>query len=847
MSMNPSHREGTSPHSCEGASSHRCEGALLPNSLPQSCEGASPQSCEGASLPNSRYTLESQKLPYSHPSHRLIHQFVLSLAFLLLFPLFQLNAQIELHVWHQMRPEGKEILRERIKVFESLHPNIHVTELYKENEELRVGFQASAAFTGGGPELVYGPADFVGSFDAMHILKPLEQLYDRQFLAQFDPRTLTYYNGHLFQIGDEMGNHLALVWNKKIFAREGLSSAPKTFSELIEMGKKMTKDLDGDGVIDQYGLVWNYVEPFFFIPFYTSFGGWVMNEHAQPTLNNSAATQAFQFVKDLRDLHRIMPVECDYEIADSKFSDGRAAMIINGAWSWSKYIESPNIDFGLAVIPQNDRTGIMPAPMVATKGYFFNTYLEGEKLSASVEFVRFITSSESQLIFSKALKTIPSRIDVQRHPDILSDPVIAVSIAQAQFGRAMPLVPEMRAIWDAMRPAYQSVLGGNLTAEKAAAFQQELAEKKIRELNEGKVQSGETEYANRIVVVIIYALGILLVLIAAYFLVKNFFLPLFRNPQSLQTQNARFAIMMAAPASIIMFGVVIYPFLYNFIISLSNMNMSTVNSWEIIGFTQYGKVFGIDSFVQTLRDGGGIGSAFSSLFANEFYSVFLKMIIWTIVNVTLHVVIGVFLAILLNRHLPGKSLFRVLLVLPWAVPSNITALTWRGLFNTDSGAINIILRNVFQLTPLPWLNEETLAFIAAIITNVWLGFPFMMVIALGGLQAIPHDLYEASEIDGASGWQQFKNVTVPLLKPVMIPAITLGIVWTFNNLNVVWLVSNGGQPADKTHILVSYVYRAAFNLYRYGYAAAFSFVIFLLLAIFSVKFMRRTQAVKSVY
>jgi len=125
---------------------------------------------------------------------------------------------------------------------------------------------------------------------------------------------------------------------------------------------------------------------------------------------------------------------------------------------------------------------------------------------------------------------------------------------------------------------------------------------------------------------------------------------------------------------------------------------------------------------------------------------------------------------------------------------------------SDFGAINLILHQ-FGLPAVNWLSESTTAFIASIITNIWLGFPFMMVIALGGLQSIPYELYEAADIDGASAWKKFWNVTVPLLKPVMIPAITLGIVWTFNNLNVIWLVTNGGQPADQTHILVSYVYR----------------------------------------
>jgi len=151
------------------------------------------------------------------------------------------------------------------------------------------------------------------------------------------------------------------------------------------------------------------------------------------------------------------------------------------------------------------------------------------------------------------------------------------------------------------------------------------------------------------------------------------------------------------------------------------------------------------------------------------------------------------------------------------------------------------------IEPINWLGDPTAMFAACIITNVWLGFPFMMVIVLGGLQGIPTELYEAARIDRASRWQQFVHVTLPLLKPVLVPAITLGAIWTFNNLNVIWLVSNGGEPADQTHILVSYVYKAVFNLYRYGYGAALSMVIFFLLLAFSLLFLQRSRATENVY
>jgi arabinogalactan oligomer / maltooligosaccharide transport system permease protein len=163
------------------------------------------------------------------------------------------------------------------------------------------------------------------------------------------------------------------------------------------------------------------------------------------------------------------------------------------------------------------------------------------------------------------------------------------------------------------------------------------------------------------------------------------------------------------------------------------------------------------------------------------------------------------------------------------------------MFNYEFGAINLLITKYLHLPAIQWLTSPFEAFLAVIITNVWLGFPFMMIIALGGLQSIPDDFYEMAEVDGASKWFQFWNITAPLLRPVMIPAITLGAVWTFNNINVIWLVSNGGEPGDSTHILVSYVYKAAFNFYRFGWVAALSVVIFAILFTFSQVFLRRTR------
>jgi maltose-binding protein MalE len=234
-------------------------------------------------------------------------------------------------IWHQMRVDERVILEQQIKKYMQIHPDVHLEAIYKETEELRSGFIV-AAIAGQGPDLVYGPSDQVGPFQVMGIIKPLEDNFSRTYLDSFNIKGLTWYKDHLYQIADKLGNHLTLVYNRKL-----MQTPPQTDKELIEIGRKLTIVNKNDGKTEQYGLVWNYTEPFFFIPFMTGFGGWVMDDNGNPTLNNPGVVNGLKFLKELRDVYKIIPPEADYNIADALFKDGKAAMIINGDWSWAGY------------------------------------------------------------------------------------------------------------------------------------------------------------------------------------------------------------------------------------------------------------------------------------------------------------------------------------------------------------------------------------------------------------------------------------------------------------------------------------------------------------------------------
>ena len=253
-----------------------------------------------------------------------------------------------------------------------------------------------------------------------------------------------------------------------------------------------------------------------------------------------------------------------------------------------------------------------------------------------------------------------------------------------------------------------------------------------------------------------------------------------------------------------------------------------------------GQFLGLANYAEVVR------TALDPNSATHFARTLAMTVAWTLINVLLHVSIGLALAIVLNQpKLRGRALYRLLLIVPWAVPSYITALTWKWLFNTQYGPINAMLA-LCGAQKVDWLGDSLLTnFAANLATNVWLGFPFMMVVSLGALQSIPADLYEAADIDGATGWQKFRHVTWPLLRPALFPAIIMGIIWTFNSFNVIYLVSGGG-PDHKTDILITEAYYAFSVLRRHGLAAAYSVLIFALLLLYTLVTQRRSKATEAV-
>jgi arabinogalactan oligomer/maltooligosaccharide transport system permease protein len=286
-----------------------------------------------------------------------------------------------------------------------------------------------------------------------------------------------------------------------------------------------------------------------------------------------------------------------------------------------------------------------------------------------------------------------------------------------------------------------------------------------------------------------------------------------------------------------LFGILlvnIVPLLYSVYISLTNRNGPAhfaEGRYEVTGLQNYGRL---------LSD-------------QDFYLVLGRTVLYAAVCVVLFFVVGLLFAVILNNpKIKGKIFWRTVLILPWAVPYWITALVWRFLFHGEYGPINQMLR-LAGFSPPDWLLGPVTAFGVIVLVNVWLSFPFFMLVLLGGLQAIPDELYEAANMDGASWRQKFRAITLPLLRPVAIPAVILSIITTLKIFETVYLITGGGpnirvgQPGA-TDVLLVWAYKQGFaDTKLFGVVGAFSVIVFVVLVAITLFYARITRATKAAY
>ncbi len=277
-----------------------------------------------------------------------------------------------------------------------------------------------------------------------------------------------------------------------------------------------------------------------------------------------------------------------------------------------------------------------------------------------------------------------------------------------------------------------------------------------------------------------------------------------------QRGESLFALALLMPAVIVVFGVVLYPVIRTFVISLFDVTSPMPGSYPFVGLENYTRVF---------QNPG-------------FYPVLWQTLYFTFVSTGLELALGLGVAMLLNAPLRARWLWRSIVVLPWALPTIVNGALWRWIYNGQYGALNGLLSTLhISDTPTQWLGSPFLALNCVIVADVWKNTSIIVFFLLAGLQTIPNEVYEATKLDGASAWAAFRRVTLPLLAPSIAVVLILRTIEAFKVFDIIYVMTGGG-PANGTQSIAFYTYLQAFSNQLFGYGAALAYLI--VLAVFAL-------------
>jgi len=265
----------------------------------------------------------------------------------------------------------------------------------------------------------------------------------------------------------------------------------------------------------------------------------------------------------------------------------------------------------------------------------------------------------------------------------------------------------------------------------------------------------------------------------------------------------KLALLLIFPAVLLIFGVLIFPMFISLGMSFTGLKLTVPSSNYFIGLQNYIKALGNPAFWAAFRRTG----------------------YFALITVGVEVTLGLAIALLLNQKFVGRRFVRGLVMLPWALPYVVCAMMWKWIFDANYGALNALLTQMGLLDNyIIWLGRPSTAMHAVILANIWKETPVAIILILAGLQSIPKELYEASRVAGATWWQQFKFITLPILKPVLLMTIMLKIIWALKEFDLIYVMTRGG-PANATNLLSFHIYQNTFKFLKFGYGSALAYIL----------------------
>lgn len=697
----------------------------------------------------------------------------------------------DLVLWHAYRDAEAEALNQVVANFEAAHEGVRV-EVVPIPYGAYANKISSAVPRGNGPDLFIFAQERIGGWSQGGVIQAVDDVVGAEVRAELPANLVDacVFDEQLWGV-PLATKTTALFYNRAALAALG-AEPPRTTDELLGLAQRFNAPDQG-----RFGLVYPVDDLYFHSSWLFGFGGTIKRPDGFPRLSSPENAASIDFAVRMRNELGLIPRDADYAVSVDRFNSGNALFAVNGPWFIG---ELDSVDFGIVPLPVVSSTGTPARPFVTVESVLMTTQPTGDRRALAGELMRYLAAPESAVVRARVGRQVVTHPLAYGDATIAADPVLATFAEAASLGVSMPNAPSMQAIWEPGQRAIQQVLRGDRSAlEALAAADDDIA----RALTPPPPPADPLPWA--------VGFGVVTLAVSAWVVARAR-----RARLGAAVWRERTAYAYIAPAAIAAVLLIFVPFFVGAAISLY--------AYEGGEFT----FVGLSNFVAILT------SSDRAFFEpRSFWFTLTVTVAWTLANVALHVSIGLALAMLLrDPWVRLRGVYRVLLIIPWAVPNYITALIWKSMFNFNFGAINGLLRAV-GVEPVDWFSSWATAFTANLTTNTWLGFPFMMVVSLGALQSIPRDLEDAAEVDGASRWQRFTNVTFPLLKPALVPAVVLGTVWTFNMFNIIYLVSGGG-PDSSTDILITEAYRWAFERgEQYGYAAAYGLLIFGVLVLYT--------------
>ncbi len=693
-----------------------------------------------------------------------------------------------LKLWHSYRGAERKALDAVVTGWNESHPQSKVLPLAVPYDAY-ANKLTSAIPHGHGPDLFIAAHERIGDWSRAGLLQAItEDEIGSALNADLFPRTqqaLTY-EGTLY--GMSLAFKTTALFGNAAFVPE--EEAPKTTDELLAFCQRFKVSNP-----TKYCLAYEAGSVFHHAAWLYGFGGGIFLDDGSVNLDRETNAQSLAFIKTMTDKGYI-PEEPTSALVAQLFNEGKTAFVLNGPWFTGEIDTS--LRFYVTGLPVVSQTGKPAQPFLTVEGVLIPAPVT--RKAEVLAFARYLVGAEGAAVRLRQGGQIVSLKSMYSDEANPVPQTVTAFQRMADHAQPMPNKPLMRSVWEPMAQALRQVLRGARSPQDAL----KAAQHQLKILTRPK-----PEPANPFVYLALLVLVLALAGVFAFRWLKDA-----ENRKQMRESGSAYGYL--APAAVSMVLLVFVPFIVGTAVSLFNHR---AGEYTFVGLSNFVSILACSDY-----------DLFDPL---SFYFTLGVTVLWTAANVFFHVGIGLTLALLLrDPWMKLRGVYRVLLIVPWAVPNYITALIWKGMFHKQFGAINGILSS-FGMEPVSWFSHFWTSFAANLVTNTWLGFPFMMVVTLGALQSIPRELEEAAEVDGANWFQRFFNITLPLLKPALLPAVILGSVWTFNMFNIIYLVS-GGEPDGSTEILISEAYRWAFTRQeQYGYAAAYATLIFLVLLLYS--------------